>query len=277
MSSGGQQQQQQRQGLGEPLVKVTATPAGNDHPLAQTQTTVPIVRGKEVKNPPVSKSPVRLPATYTPTPTSRPLVPTSPRTPAPTGVSPNKSLDALADQFLSNSSYRTETASLSPILRPEPLSANQDDLSRLRTLVERRAWGDVLKVATGILNSAKDARSTVYASLVTLPLNAPKVDAMSASEEVRLETVEIMTLQCHAWLKLRRYADLVKEVERWNFVAHHDMGAESPDWLPWSIRKSNLTRLRLRELSEADLTFSMYNCSSVVDRYSRSADTTVYR
>ena len=274
MSSGGQQQQQQRQGLGEPLVKVTATPAGNDHPLAQT--TVPIVRGKEVKNP-TSKSPVRLPATYTPTPTSRPLVPTSPRTPAPTGVSPNKSLDALADQFLSKPSYRTETASLSPTLRPEPLSANQDDLSRLRTLVERRAWGDVLKVATGILNSAKDARSTVYASLVTLPLNAPKVDAMSASEGVRLETVEIMTLQCHAWLKLRRYADLVKEVERWNFVAHHDMGAESPDWLPWSIRKSDyLTLLRLRELSYADLTFSIYDCSSV-DRYSRSADTTVYR
>jgi tetratricopeptide (TPR) repeat protein len=70
-----------------------------------------------------------------------------------------------------------------------------------------------------------------------LPLNAPPVDIASIAMEVRLETVEIMTLQCHAWLKLRRYADLGAEVERWNFVPHNDAAAQAPDWLPWSLRK----------------------------------------
>jgi hypothetical protein len=226
----------QQPGMGEPLVKITATPAGNDHPLAQS--TVPIVQGREVTNNNVPSSPAsraRPPATFSPPPTTTPTSsrPSSRITSA--GVSPNKSLDSLADQFLSK---RTDTnSSQQPMLRPEPLSGQEDEVSRLRTLVERRAWGDVLKVATGMLNSPKDPHADVYASLVTLPLNAPKADAMSVSEEIRLETVEIMTLQCHAWLKLRRYSDIATEVERWNFVTHHDMGAESPDWLPWSLRK----------------------------------------
>jgi hypothetical protein len=105
-------------------------------------------------------------------------------------------------------------------------------------LVERRAWGDVLKVATAMFNSPTDPHADVYASLVTLPLNTPQADVASVPLEIRLETVEIMALQCHAWLKLRRYGDLATEVERWNFVTLNDATAESPDWLPWSLRKS---------------------------------------
>ena len=161
------------------------------------------------------------------------------------------SLDELADAFLSEPSYRTQQLGLSPLLRP-PSLPRQEGVARLRTLVERRAWGDVLKISTGMLNSPKGPHSDVYASLVTLPLNAPQVDTSSIPMEARLETVEIMTLQCHAWLKLRRYADLAAEVERWNFVTHNDAAAQSPDWLPWGLRKYMKTQY------EDNLTLCIY-------------------
>lgn len=87
-----------------------------------------------------------------------------------------------------------------------------------------------------MLNSAQGQHADVYASLVMLPLNAPIVDASQLSLEIRQETEEIMALQCHAWLKLRRYADMAAEVERWNFLKQNDATAESPEWLSWSLR-----------------------------------------
>lgn len=214
---------------------LVAVPAGNDHPLAA------------VSSPPPARSPASLPPTTpsqpammsTPatvgTPHGTPLQGTSSGPVA--AVSPTiQTLDDMADAFLSAPSYRTQQLGLTPLLKPMPLP-RQEGVARLRTLVERRAWGDVLKIATGMLNSPKGLHGDVYASLVMLPLNAPKIDISTVSMDVRLETAEIMTLQCHAWLKLRRYADLAAEVERWNFVTHNDATAQSPDWLPWSLRK----------------------------------------
>ena len=115
-------------------------------------------------------------------------------------------------------------------------------MDRLRTLVERRAWGDVLKITTGMLNASSRGQqqelqhTDVYASLITLPLNAPQVDVSQVPLRIRMETVEIIVLQCNALLKLRRYSDLAIEVERWNFLKQNDATAESPEWLPWSLR-----------------------------------------
>jgi hypothetical protein len=159
-----------------------------------------------------------------------------PTPPARTRSGSGKSLDGLADDFLSHPSYRTEQLGLQPLLRPVPLSLNEDGIVKLRSLVERRAWGDVLKMATTMLNSAESHHSGVYSSLVTLPLNAPPPpDTSTIAPEILQETVEIMILQCNAWLKLRRYTDLGAEVERWNFVTQNDATAQSPDWLPWSM------------------------------------------
>jgi hypothetical protein len=161
-------------------------------------------------------------------------------------VSPSRSLDSLADMLLSGPSYRTDTLGLPPVLRPLPLPSLDMGVQRLRTLVERRAWGDVLKVATTMLSSSggggKDENphpqhSDVYASLLMVPFHAQKIDSASFSDDICQETVEILALQCHAFLKLRRYNDLATEVERWNFVTHNDATAESPEWLPWSLRK----------------------------------------
>ena len=251
----------QAAGLGQPLVTISqpvsrsiAVPAGDNHPLAAANRAIPVVAGTDVDEPPESTGHgnVAMPSTsgypsqFQPT-TPQKLQSSTPNSSippgsvpnvrvVPTSVSPSKSLDSLADAFLSEPSHRTEQLRLPPILKPAPLPPD-DGILRLRNLVERRAWGDVLKVATSMLNAPDDPHSHVYAALVTLPLNAPKADAMSVSEEIRQETVECMALQCHAWLKLRRYADLETEVERWNFVTHNDATAESPKWLPWSLRK----------------------------------------
>lgn len=205
-----------------------AVPAGNDHPLAAPTTS--------------GSSPMR------PTNPAMMSTPTKPSAPpsqttftgqsniVSTAVSPSKSLESLADSFLSEPSYRTEKLGLAAALRPVPLP-REDGIERLRTLVERRAWGDVLKISTAMLNTTNGQHADVYASLVMLPLNAPHTDVSQVRPEIRNETVEIMTLQCNAWLKLRRYSDLVTEVERWNFLAHNDATAQSPEWLPWSLRK----------------------------------------
>ena len=165
-------------------------------------------------------------------------------------ISPSsKSLDALADDFLSSKPQPI-------ILRPNPLPRGEVGIVRLRTLVERRAWGDVLKLASILLNndgSTKKSKSSssskseqyskVYASLL---LDGGQHDGVTVTESdnngipsnIRQETVEIMMLQCNAWLKLRRYGDLSKEVERWIFLKQNDVTAPSIEWLPWGIRKS---------------------------------------
>lgn len=236
-------------------------PAGNDHPLAggattpvppPTQSAAPSLSSTShplgpspssgnYRGPPPSSNAVAA------APISAPVITQQSRQPPPRNKSSSsKTLDALADDLLSQPSYRTEQLGLEPLLRPVPLPPNESGVERLRTLVERRAWGDVLKMATTLLNGGNSAadgetssqHATVYSSLVTLPYNSapPSLDAINAIPLfIRLETVEVMILQCHAWLKLRRYSDLANEVERWNFLKQNDATAQSPEWLPWSM------------------------------------------
>ena len=231
-----------------------AVPAGNNHPLAamapvsagatsegnaneigsdhnissvSASATVPMI--SKNLSPPFAPPPVSTPnrpVASSPLPSAR-VVPAS--------VSPTKSLESLADQFLSAPSFRTENLGMPPLVRPTPLP-QEDAMNRLRTLVERRAWGDVLKVTTTML-AEPDPHSSVYSSLVEWPAANSKVEPSSFSPQLQEETVEILSLRCHAILKLRRYSDLTSEVERWNFVTHNDATAESPAWLPWSLRK----------------------------------------
>lgn len=144
-------------------------------------------------------------------------------------------LDALADDLLSQPSYRTQELGLDPLLKPTPLPSNCQGLDRLRTLVERRAWGDVLQAATTLLISGTSHYSGVYASLLITSSGGAVPDISQVPLTIKQDTVEIMILQCQAWLKLRRYVDLVTEVERWNFWKGNDATAESPGWLPWSM------------------------------------------
>lgn len=205
--------------------------AAVEHPLAGAvpvsptiPTTVPTAPG-----PPPPRTPVATRPTATP-----PNVPNVRITSA--NTSPTKSLDALADTFLSEESYRTQHRGLAPILRPMPLPPGEG-IERLRMLVERRAWGDVLKLSSTILGSEDGPHADVYASLMLLPTNAPKIDVTTIPLEIKNDTVEIMILQCHALLKLRRYGELTSEIDKWNFLKQNEESAVSPEWLSWGIRK----------------------------------------
>ena len=145
-----------------------------------------------------------------------------------------KTLDQLADDFLS-------LKKTSPILKPKPLPKGQVRIIRLRTLVERRAWGDVLKLAYTLLNEEQPKHSNqdyirVYKSL--LFANEQQQDTLdTVSDKTKEEALEIMGLRCHALLKLRRYTELQKEVEQWKFLKQNDVNAETIEWIPWGLRK----------------------------------------
>jgi tetratricopeptide (TPR) repeat protein len=170
-------------------------------------------------------------------------------------VSPGKkTLEDLADEFMAGPSYRTTQLKLPPILKPPVLPSNQSSLERLRTLVERRAWGDVLQVCGDMLRSVSSAYAPIYSSLIHYATNDSVPAGTNTSIDdtstmaLKLDTVEIMTLECHAWLRLRRYADLGREIARWSFCPIIDLRPESiynsfkdstqvipPSWVPWSL------------------------------------------
>jgi len=156
-------------------------------------------------------------------------------------------LDESADAFLSGPSYRTaagqqegSTTPVAPILKPSPLPDHETGLDRLHTLVERRAWGDVLQVTGETLRNASSPHASVYYSMLKKDNRDRNVDdnlqnlASSSEptivETLQNETVEILTLECHAWIKLRRYTDLAREVQHWSFTAaDHNIYPQSND------------------------------------------------
>jgi hypothetical protein len=139
----------------------------------------------------------------------------------------------MADEFLSQASPRTE-AGLPPLLKPVPLPKGESGIARLRTLVVRRAWGDVMQVCSDMLRGPTSPYTPLYASLVN---HDALEETQVPPQALREETIEILTSECHAWLHLRRYADLGREIDRWNFLSHNDSSATSPSWVPWSLRK----------------------------------------
>lgn len=241
MSSGSQ-------GQGQAL-SFASTPAGTNHPLATTparpaQKATPSSDHPTTPLLPTGAATSDVFATQrrqfhpTAAPMSAPPMRISSTSSSPSQSSNSITLDELADEFLSQPSYRTEQLGLAPILRPSPLPPNENGIDRLRTLVERRAWGDVLKLATSLLMSGSSPYSGIYASLVTVSHSASSQELNSADThppQIRLETVEVMMLLCHAWLKLRRYADLAAEIEQWSFLNFKDATSQSPDWLPWCL------------------------------------------
>ena len=197
-------------------VRTAVTPAGTDHPLATPSVELP--------ERPAAPAPVSPPP-----PPKAPIAPTVVPVSPPTVKKQATSLEDMADEFLSEPSTRTE-AGLGALLKPVPLPKGEQGIQRMRTLVTRRAWGDVLQVCGTMLRGPASPYTQVYASLIS----DSKVDV---PDNVKQETMEILTLECHAWLKLRRYNELGREVDRWNFLSHNDSNAASPSWVPWSLRK----------------------------------------
>jgi len=156
-------------------------------------------------------------------------------------------LDDLADEFMSMGD--------GGVLRPPPLPKGSDagdgtggGVERLRVLVSRRAWGDVVALTSQLLRGPSSHYAPIYSNLIhqhqqTNLLNLPTLDSQQT------ELVEILTVQCQALLKMRRYADLKREVQQWTFCHFCRDGNENggnnsdnspppptcPSWVPWSL------------------------------------------
>lgn len=198
-----------------------------DHPLASKPTEVKMNSAQQGASQIPTKN--RSIGTF-PTPPPRANIPSA----SPLQIMPNMSMEDMVNIFLSGPSFRTHELGLPPLLRPVPLR-NEPPLQCLRTLVERRAWGDVLQIASEILHGSSSVHAPVYVSIIN---NSSPTVASQTPETRKLqdEIVEVMALQCHAWLKLRRYTDIIQEVEKWTFAAHKiGHKATESTWIPWSL------------------------------------------
>lgn len=218
-----------------------------DHPLATpppapspSQTLSPSVElsQRATLSPAASPSAAKTPTS--PPPPPPPAAPTVAKLPKKNKATPKKqasSLEEMADEFLSK-----HEEGIAPKLKPTPLPKDQEGIERLRTLVVRRAWGDVLSVCGQMLRGPTSPYTQLYTSLVS---DSNEVDLEGFTSDQEEEMVEILTLECHAWLKLRRYNELGREIDKWNFL-HHNTTSDSPSsntssssssWVPWSLRK----------------------------------------
>jgi tetratricopeptide (TPR) repeat protein len=181
------------------------------------------------------------------TPTKAPVAPLLPPPPAPKVPFKPKTLDELTDIFLTGPTPDPDTAADTAattkiMLRPTPLP-NVPDLERLRILVERRAWADVLQVAAQLLQPNASSNSP-YAPLYTALIHNPTslTSGGQSLDSHQAELVEILTLQCHAWIKLKKYMELGLQIDRWSFCHHLTGGGNGgksttagPTWIPWSL------------------------------------------
>lgn len=163
---------------------------------------------------------------------------------APTPVSPAaKTLDDLADAFLSGPSPRTVERGLPPILAPDPLPAEVSDLERLKILVQRRAWSDVLLYSNQLRTGSSSHYAPLYDALVGHTNN--KSAAELALETHQQDLVYILTVHVSALVKLGSFKELAQEMERWSFCHHRQNSQEkdgsaiaatpTPTWIPWSL------------------------------------------
>lgn len=192
--------------------------ATSDHPLATSNMDVELSTRSAA------------PPAHTPTPPAAATAPlqtfpaTSPiavKTASSSSPSPTQTLDDLADAFLAemNPSAR---------LRPPPLAMDLSDIDRLRALAERRAWGDVVTFGEQLLRGPSSHYAALYTSLVQ-----PAASALLTLESQQEELCEILALQCHALVQLRRYSELDREIRLWTFL--FPVNSHPPAWIPWSL------------------------------------------
>lgn len=278
-------------GLGQPLVTVSnvhgsgirpltggiaTLPAGNDHPLAMLssapppqQFPTPPVPQPMLSPPPPQMTTNALPAEKN---SSAATVTSSPSFVTPVQISnlpvspQKKTLEALADTFMAGPSYRLAELKLPPLIKPPPLPPSQTGINRLRTLVERRAWGDVLQVCGDMLRSASSPHAPVYASLISY---GGEDGASAAPSELQQDMAEILTLECHAWLKLRRYVDLGREIKRWSFCYVNDTSSLHPEWVPWSLQILAAESLQYTDADSGRCIDSLYALRDLTDHDKR--------
>ena len=167
------------------------------------------------------------------------------------------------DSFLSGPSKRTtlqEEPGPLPLLKPNPLPPNLTGIHQLKALVERRAWGDVVKMSAEMLMGGVSPYEKYYSQLVngvsskspsndvsvsvnvSVSNNNNKDDDSSQRQRQRQrqrqlisETVQILHWRIRALLFLRRYHDLKTEILRVRLLPSPSYTDTLPDWVPLGL------------------------------------------
>ncbi|KAL9179543.1 hypothetical protein ACHAXT_008833 [Thalassiosira profunda] len=208
------------------------SPAKKQQPPVYQAYSQPPVQSSQPAHP--LQQPYSLPPKQSPT---QPPQITSPSQTSPSKqVSPSKSPkkkaatpDEEVDAFLRGGNEEGDVSVLSRgRLRPEPLPQGQSILEKTKTLAGRRAWGDVIRVTNdALLGNDGGMYRCCYGELlaaagggVGLKADASTVAKGEEVEKLRRETAELIALRFVSQLKLRRYADLGKEVGQLGLMPH---------------------------------------------------------
>ena len=172
--------------------------------------------------------------------------------PATRSTGHSAALEAAADRFLSVSASSPDQRRL---VHPPPLPRDESGLDRVRTLAARRAWVDVLAVSADLLNLPAGPYARWHRELCQevegegqeqeqeqeqeQDQQEQEQDQQEQEQEARevqaqAGTCELLRLRLSALLRLRRHADLAKEVERLNLLDGYDIdgGGELGSGLP---------------------------------------------
>uniref|UniRef100_A0A7S4JEJ9 Uncharacterized protein n=2 Tax=Odontella aurita TaxID=265563 RepID=A0A7S4JEJ9_9STRA len=231
-------------------------------PPAVTTSAAPPVAQRVIRAASSPAIPRPISGSYVPKSSSSPSPPSAAAlaapVPAPVASAPAskkkiKSLEDEADVFLlgpivdphgrivSPGSEDLPSAERKKKLKPPKLPEATTPLLRVRSLVERRAYVDVLAVTSDLLQSSSSETSRWYSYLVSgAPPGGEKffVDAESDPHQrrVRGETAELIRHRLTAMMKLRRYGDVSGEVERLNLGENDESRGALPLWVPRDLR-----------------------------------------
>lgn len=139
----------------------------------------------------------------------------------------------------------------SSVVRPPVLLSSEHGVQRIKHLVSRRAWGDVMHLTTEYLNSSSKPYQPFYSQLLlSKNINIQNTNATIKSDtttssdpllqRLQTETSQLVAFKMHSMLKLRRYADLAREAERLNLIPPMDGSATGqyplPRWVPYGLK-----------------------------------------
>jgi tetratricopeptide (TPR) repeat protein len=211
---------------------------------------VTAVQPQPTKTDPLSQ-PIPL-TTYRPTKPIPKSIPNPAPAPAPTIPTQKKTQtpEQEVDSFLSGPSTRTqqEEPGPLPLLKPTPFPLNLTGIQQLKALVERRAWGDVVKISAEMLMGGVSPYEKYYSQLI----NGNGVDvhqhdqqqqnkdnrnnqSASTSNTIIKETIQIIHWRIRALLFLRRYHDLKTEILRIRLLPSASYNDTLPDWIPLGL------------------------------------------
>ncbi|GFH59696.1 hypothetical protein CTEN210_16172 [Chaetoceros tenuissimus] len=146
-------------------------------------------------------------------------------------TSSNNSNEHEVDSFLSKPSHRTQISDEPgqlPLLKPKPLPKNLEPMQKLKQLVQRRAWLDVIHLGLELLTNSTSKYAPYYSQLIH-----GEESSTTQDPHIIQDVIQIISWRLRAMTYLRRFTDLKMEVIRTRLVPSHK--DTLPTWIPTSL------------------------------------------